>query len=183
MTTKRKRLPGAGHFLLLAALLLGIVTMHTLGHPREHGPSAERATAAAHARVGPDGGHARATADSGHAGAATVGGHAPKATVGGHAQARADQRQPHGTGGGEHTTNPPSTPTDKTPHDPAMDPLSLCLAVLGAALTLALLYAAVHRGPWGTPVHVQRLARVLDTLRPNPPPPRTLLAHLSVLRV
>lgn len=176
-------MPGAGRFLLLAALLLGIVTMHTLGHPREHGPSAERATTGqthaaediAHARVGADGGHARVTTDGKHAHVATGDKHARVATDGGHAEQRANHKPAHGTG--EHTTTPPS------PHDPGMDPLSLCLAVLGAALTLALLYAAVHQGPWGTPVHVHRLARVLDTLRPNPPPPRTLLAHLSVLRV
>ncbi|GGR95276.1 hypothetical protein GCM10010252_37510 [Streptomyces aureoverticillatus] len=170
MTTMRTRLPGAGHLLLLAALLLGIVTMHTLGHPREHGPDAERATAG-HARVAEAVGHARVAVDGGE-----------------HAQVRAAHGTAHGNG--ERPADPPSAhtaqaPQAPSPHDSGMDPdpLSLCLAVLGAALTLALLYAAVHHGSWGTPVHVHRLARVLDTLRPNPPPPRTLLAHLSVLRV
>lgn len=165
MTTKSGRLPGAGRFLLLAALLLGIVTMHTLGHPREHEPSAERATT----------GHARVTAEPGHARGA---GHA-RVDVG-HAETQTAQALALARGNDGDTAAAPRTPT---PHDSGMDPLSLCLAVLGAALTLALLQAAVRHGLRGTPVHPHRRARALITLRPNPPPPRNLLTHLSVLRV
>ncbi|MEV0524869.1 hypothetical protein AB0I66_15710 [Streptomyces sp. NPDC050439] len=63
-----------------------------------------------------------------------------------------------------------------------MDPLSVCLAVL-AALTLVLLLKAGLLRPGGFAVPARPLARLRDGLRPNPPPPRILLSHLSVLRI
>jgi len=63
-----------------------------------------------------------------------------------------------------------------------MDPLSLCLAVLGA-FTLVLLLAAAFGQPWASGARpVVPLARLLRALWPNPPPPGSLLTRLSVLR-
>ncbi|GAA1919299.1 hypothetical protein GCM10009837_50690 [Streptomyces durmitorensis] len=63
-----------------------------------------------------------------------------------------------------------------------MDPLSVCLAVLSALTLLLLLKAGLLR-PGGFAVPTRPLARLLDGLRPNPPPPRILLSRLSVLRI
>lgn len=63
-----------------------------------------------------------------------------------------------------------------------MDPLSVCLAVLGAFTLVLLLKAGLSR-PGGLAAPARPLARLLDGLRPNPPPPRILLSHLSVLRI
>ncbi|MGW5732207.1 MULTISPECIES: hypothetical protein [Streptomyces] len=63
-----------------------------------------------------------------------------------------------------------------------MDPLSVCLAVL-SALTLVLLLKAGLLRPGGSAVPMRPLTRLLDGLRPNPPPPRILLTRLSVLRL
>ncbi|GGR02557.1 hypothetical protein [Streptomyces netropsis] len=52
MDERRKATAWCGRLLLFAALLLGIVTMHTLGHPSEHGsgpPGPTAAQPAAHA--------------------------------------------------------------------------------------------------------------------------------------
>lgn len=40
-----------GRLLLFAVLLLGVVTMHTLGHPSENGPAAHSSMAAVHHEV------------------------------------------------------------------------------------------------------------------------------------
>ncbi|MDX2402377.1 DUF6153 family protein [Streptomyces microflavus] len=127
-----------GQLLLLAALLFGIVTMHTVGHPAEHAPSSS-----AHV----------ATAD-----AMPV------------AEAASDRAHPsHGS-------------PDHSPMS-GMDPLSVCLAVLGA-WGLALL------GAWlsglradGRPLGTAVGAGLLRVLRPNPPPPISVLDSVSVLRI
>ncbi|NUL05873.1 hypothetical protein HRW07_22095 [Streptomyces lunaelactis] len=64
---------------------------------------------------------------------------------------------------------------------PGTDPMTVCLAVL-ATFTLALLAAGLLRTD---PVALltARHARILRALRPNPPPRKTLLARLSVLRI
>ena len=69
-----------------------------------------------------------------------------------------------------------------SPGDGGMDPLSVCLAVLGS-FTLLLLTAAVLRPltAAGAPGPVRR--GLVYAHRPNPPPPRTLLSRLSVLRI
>ncbi|MFD9908150.1 hypothetical protein [Streptomyces sp. NPDC059063] len=64
-----------------------------------------------------------------------------------------------------------------------MDPLSMCLAVLGAALTFALLRRATRSLTTATTAPTRKPTGVLDALRPNPPPPRALLSRLSVLRI
>ncbi|MFF7727799.1 hypothetical protein [Streptomyces sp. NPDC008001] len=140
-----------GRLLLLSALLLGIVTMHMLGHPTGHaGTGREGAHAQAH--------HSRTP-------------HAPTA------QAPA----PHTSA--LHASA--SSPVAEDPLTaPGMDPMSVCLAVLGAAFLalVLLLVAAALRRPAAAAAAVR--ARLLRPLWPIPPPPRhKSLARLSVLRV
>ncbi|QDQ11201.1 DUF6153 family protein [Streptomyces spectabilis] len=143
MTPKRQPASASG-FLLLVALLFGIVTMHTLGHPQEHGGGSAPAD---HARMA----DATARHGEGHAGAGPA----------------ADAR----------TVSPPEPPS----HDTGMDPMSVCLAVLGSALVLALFGAVAARPPLAAPVRLPAGLRAAPW--PNPPPPRALLARLSVLRI
>ncbi|MEW1755311.1 hypothetical protein AB0393_02305 [Streptomyces cyaneofuscatus] len=125
-----------GQLLLLAALLFGIVTMHTVGHPAEHAPSSPSAPAVvAVSEAAPDAAH-------------------------------------------------PSHPSPEHSPMSGMDPLSVCLAVLGAwglALVGAWLLLGLRADglPLGTPVG----AGLLRVLRPNPPPPISVLASVSVLRI
>ncbi|WP_327217916.1 hypothetical protein [Streptomyces cyaneofuscatus] len=141
-----------GQLLLLAALLFGIVTMHTVGHPAEHAPSPPSVPVAAAVAVpGPD---ARPVP-------------VPDAV----AEVASD---------GAH----PSHPSPERSPMSGMDPLSVCLAVLGAwglALVGAWLLLGLRADgrPLGTPVG----AGLLRVLRPNPPPPISVLASVSVLRI
>lgn len=185
----------ASQLALLVALLFGIVAMHSLGHPREHGASAERATAGGHAGAVAGGGHARAGGGGEHARGVSGGRHARGAMAVNPVDVTpmtANSADVHPMTAGSMDVSPAAgSPAAGSPaaggpadgHDSGMDPLSVCLAVLGAALTLALLYAAVRHRPRGTPVHVPGPARLLDALRPHPPPPRALLTRLAVLRV
>ncbi|MEU1780693.1 MULTISPECIES: hypothetical protein [Streptomyces] len=154
MHGRRRVAAWCGRLLLFAALLLGIVTMHTLGHPRDHGPAVEAGT---HAMA--PGGHAMTSA--GHA----------MPDAGGHTSVPAASTPHHGGHGG-------------------MDPLSVCLAVLGTgsatAFLLSLALAAFLRffrdRPGTGPVAAR--AWFSRALWPVPPPPRQkALARLSVLRV
>ncbi|WP_369211996.1 DUF6153 family protein [Streptomyces flavofungini] len=148
---------GTGQLLLLAALLLGIVTMHTLGHPAE--------TASGHS---PAHGSARSAAS---AEAAPVRGTDPGTRMAGPAHG-----SPHGMthfGAGDESGGHGGM---------AMDPLSVCLAVLGA-FTLVVL---VRAGPWrpgGALARAPAAGRLRGPDRPEPPPPRALLSRLSVLRL
>ncbi|MGW5066154.1 hypothetical protein ACWEQJ_08535 [Streptomyces cyaneofuscatus] len=127
-----------GQLLLLAALLFGIVTMHTVGHPAEHAPSAAVPVSVS---VSDAVAMPVAPSDAAH-------------------------------------SSPEHSPMS------GMDPLSVCLAVLGA-WGLALIGAWLLLGlrpdgrPLGTPVG----AGLLRVLRPNPPPPISVLASVSVLRI
>ena len=141
MATTRRPAKG-GQLLLLAALLLGIVTMHTLGHPTGHGGGSEPASARHEMTM------------TGAAPAEHGGTHARPAVVAVPA--------PAGMSG--------------------MDPLSVCLGVLGAFTLVLLLRAGLLR-PGGFVAYARPLDRLLDGLRPNPPPPRILLSRLSVLRI
>ncbi|MFC8129860.1 hypothetical protein [Streptomyces sp. NPDC057302] len=163
-----KRSANGRQLLLLAALLFGIVTMHTLGHPTGHSTNHSASPAAAHS---------------------TSHGSGPERTVDRHemsmGDAPASAGMPEGpspdTGPGADTARArvaASAPTGMG----GMDPMSVCLAVL-AALTLVLLLKAGLLRPGGFAVPVRPLARLLDGLRPNPPPPRILLSRLSVLRI
>ncbi|MFD5983257.1 hypothetical protein [Streptomyces cyaneofuscatus] len=157
-----------GQLLLLAALLFGIVTMHTVGHPAEHAPSPPSVPVAAADSVavavpGPDARPvpvAAAPADA-----------MPVAVSGAVAEVASD---------GAH----PSHPSPERSPMSGMDPLSVCLAVLGAwglALVGAWLLLGLRADgrPLGTPVG----AGLLRVLRPNPPPPISVLASVSVLRI
>ncbi|MFE6981241.1 hypothetical protein [Streptomyces griseus] len=132
-----------GRLMLLAALLFGIVTMHTVGHPAEHSAASSAATTS--------------TAAAEHM--------VPAAPVAGPSHPSA-----HGSSGSDAPMS-------------GMDPLSVCLAVLGvwglALVGAWLLGLRADRRPLGTPVGAG-LPRVL---RPNPPPPISVLASVSVLRI
>ncbi|MFE9565137.1 hypothetical protein ACFYM0_28945 [Streptomyces sp. NPDC006487] len=167
--------------LLFAALLLGIAGMHTLGHPTpahamEDVPSV---------RFVPRGGHTPSGAA--HGGRPVD---APEAAP------RSDPATPSDLAAAAATTTPvtttPVTTTPVTttaavvveaprPQHTGMDPMSVCLAVLGA-LTLLILGAGLA-GP-------RRAAPLGGAARapgrsggPDPPPPRELLTLLTVLRV
>ncbi|MCD9900529.1 hypothetical protein LUR56_11690 [Streptomyces sp. MT29] len=136
-----------GQLLLLAALLFGIVTMHTVGHPAaEHAPSAAVPVSVS-------------VSD-----AVTV----PEAPSVAMPVAMSDAAH----------SSPGHSPMS------GMDPLSVCLAVLGAwglALVGAWLLLGLRADgrALGTPVG----AGLLRVLRPNPPPPISVLASVSVLRI
>lgn len=127
-----------GQLVLFAALLFGIVTMHTVGHPAEHSGSTGMPTASASVSASP--------------------------------AAMAEHPSPHGSPGADAPMS-------------GMDPLSVCLAVLGAwGLALVgswLLGLRADGRPLGTPVG----AGLLRALRANPPPPISVLAGISVLRI
>ncbi|HET6359042.1 hypothetical protein [Streptomyces sp.] len=141
-----------GQLLLFMALLLGIATMHTLGHPvADHG-----------------GGTARHVAAPSHevdmTGVATP-------------VAMANPGQHHAADPAE------AGPAYAGPKVPGMgmDPMSVCLAVLDT-FTFVMLVAGLLRTDIGA-LLAGCHARILRALRPNPPPRKTLLARLSVLRI
>ncbi|MEV7640411.1 hypothetical protein AB0O32_10800 [Streptomyces rubiginosohelvolus] len=135
---KRSRSVTYGQLMLFAALLFGIVTMHTVGHPAEHGESAAMSAASASSSASP--------------------------------AAMGEHPSPHGSPGADAPMS-------------GMDPLSVCLAVLGVwGLALVgswLLGLRADGRPLATPVG----AVLLRVLRPNPPPPISVLASVSVLRI
>lgn len=128
-----------GRLLLFAALLFGIFTMHTVGHPAEHSGPGPAMPTSSHVMTGP------------------VMAPGPAVAV-------------------RHGTPAPM---------PGMDPMSVCVAVLGtwgiALLTLWLVvrrYAVLRPGPGR--------GRSPRMPRPPPPPPRprkAVLTGLSVLRI
>ncbi|MFD5642135.1 hypothetical protein ACFWIP_10275 [Streptomyces anulatus] len=148
----RSRSVTYGQLMLFAALLFGIVTMHTVGHPAEHGGSSVSAPA--------------------------VTGH--MAQVPGQDQAPGPVPAP---GVVDAQQSPPhDSPGSGAPMS-GMDPLSVCLAVLGVwGLALVgswLLGLRADGRPLGTPVG----AGLLRVLRPIPPPRISVLASVSVLRI
>ncbi|WP_274029744.1 hypothetical protein [Streptomyces sp. MMBL 11-1] len=160
----RSRSRTYGQLMLFAALLFGIVTMHTVGHPEEHGgpPSSPRAlTEHVAPAPGPAHGPDRAQGPA----PAPAPAHDPAPGV-----ADAQQPPPHGSPG----SGAPMS---------GMDPLSVCLAVLGvwglALLGFWLLGLRADGRPLGTPVG----AGLLRALRPIPPPRISVLASVSVLRI
>ena len=151
-----------GQLLLFAALLFGIVTMHTLGHPSEHGPG-----------HGPDAG-------------------TEQMAYGVHLADAGDAPSAHGAGSPMTDVTATTATTSMTsmtsmtsgmPPMSGMDPLSVCLAVLLGGFTLLLLLATALGRPGAAAVHPAVLTRLLRALWPVPPPPRTLLSRLSVLRI
>ncbi|MCP3817535.1 DUF6153 family protein [Streptomyces sp. A3M-1-3] len=133
--------------LLFAALLFGIVTMHTLGHPaQEHGPQgpAEHTVSAA----------APPEHHTGHTSHQTA--------------ASADGQTGAGYAG-------PALPGMD------MDPMAVCLAVLGAFTLVVLATGLLRTRPAGA--HPVGRDPLLRAMWPHPPPRKTVLATLSVLRI
>ncbi|MEX2981852.1 hypothetical protein [Streptomyces sp. C36] len=160
MQGRRGATAWCGRLLLFAALVLGIVTMHTLGHPRGHDGGAHapsRAMAASMAHEAP--GHPSAPA------AASPSARAPHAS---HAETAARS-------GGAHAGDPA--------HGGGMDPMSVCLAVLGAGAAAVLLLSLAASGHLAGAVPVAARAWFSRSLWPLPPPRHKALARLSVLRV
>ncbi|MFF8282732.1 hypothetical protein ACF06W_08365 [Streptomyces albus] len=175
-TEQRTHRPGTvwcGRILLLAALLLGLVTMHTLGHPEPQRTAAPAGHAAA--AFHPTTAAGLGTPDHGNAAAPGTAALGDARQEGAAVQGTAAQNAGHGDAGhgGQH-------------HGTGMDPTSVCLAVLGVWSAAALLGAFValilrRRAPHPWAPRRPRTWRVLWPL----PPPSTAsrLAQLSVLRI
>ncbi|MER5728612.1 hypothetical protein ABT084_09765 [Streptomyces sp. NPDC002138] len=171
MTDRARFAPRASRWSrvpLLAALLLGIVTMHTLGHPDDSpaGQDAPPAHTVAHAMPAARQAHEPAEARQDH-GAADAGqahepADAPRAAGVPPSPGRAAVRGP---GGGM-----------------AMDPMSVCLAVLLAGVTLLSVLTLARTA---ADAAARRPAAPGGRARggPDPPTARELLDRLTVLRV
>jgi hypothetical protein len=153
-----------GQLLLFVALLFGIATMHTMGHPSSgsghrsgHGPGPEPVAVphAKHLTPGAEPAEPAQPATVSLGGAAV---HAPEASA---------VREPAGSPVRGHE---------------GMDPASVCLAVLGTWGVALLVVRLMRRHPADRSLAAAR-AGLPHALRPNPPPPRTTLARLSVLRI
>ncbi|TJZ55477.1 hypothetical protein FCH28_08960 [Streptomyces piniterrae] len=192
-----------GRLLLFAALIAGIVTMHTFGHPAGgHGGhatlSAAAPRAAGHAMThtpvrpmagGPVAGHAtvlRSTPAHSTAAHSTAAHSTPGRPMAAHAGPA------HPVAAHPMPAHPAAHPAHHHAADSggggAMDPGAVCRAVLSywAPALLVLLGAGVLLG-WGgrlAGLLAALRALLLRGLRPIPPPPRRkALARLSVLRV
>ncbi|MFD5436471.1 hypothetical protein ACFWJ4_30530 [Kitasatospora sp. NPDC127067] len=182
--------PWALRLLLLAALLLGVVTMHTLGHP--------------------GGGHGGSAGQSEHSGQSGASGHGGQSGHGGREGAGMQAPVlPHPSGAVHHGPAAEPAPVHLAPvhpaadhlapvhraasavgtvgtHDPAapggMDPMAVCLAVLAGWTLVLLLAGPLLRRSGDAAAEVR--ARLLRALRALPPPGggRILLTRLSVLR-
>ncbi|MFJ3721581.1 hypothetical protein ACIPYQ_03315 [Streptomyces sp. NPDC090045] len=164
MTRSAERAAPGSRVLLLAALLLGIVTMHTLGHP-----------SASHAME--DVSTAHSVASAGSPGPAADGGahHTPA-----HEPAPAQAPAPGLEAGLEAGLEPAQTAGTQWPGT-GMDPMSVCSAVLAG---LVILYLGA--GPAGSrdTAPLGGAARIPGRSGgPDPPSPRELLTRLAVLRV
>ncbi|MGY1435307.1 hypothetical protein [Streptomyces reniochalinae] len=182
-STRHSRTPWCARALLLAALLLGLVTMHTLGHPSSEPASAAPAAPAASMALSGD------VALMAPAEAPTV----PAAD----ALSSAQTEPGVGGVGGAHDSSvdhatyaaPPQPGEQGTGHGDGhgtgMDPASVCLAVLGvwsAVALLGLLVALVPRRR-GADLAAAYRTRLLPALWPLPPPRTAVrLARLSILR-
>ncbi|WP_374411615.1 hypothetical protein [Streptomyces californicus] len=226
----RSRGVSCGQLVLFAALLFGIVTMHTVGHPAEHGGRAaslspaglatdSSAGTAADPSAGPAADPSAVIAEDlsaifvAHSSPATMEGF-PSVTAQGFPSGTAESFSAvtvegfasaavmtdasaavaaHPSAADTATTAFPSSPG--TAHTPGhgsggdapmsgMDPLSVCLAVLGAwglalLATWLLLGLRADGRRLGAPVG----AGLLRAARPNPPPSISVLAAVSVLRM
>ncbi|TWG02692.1 hypothetical protein FHX80_111102 [Streptomyces brevispora] len=143
-----------GQLLLFAALLFGILTMHTVGHPAELSGPGAAATTASHPMT------ANAMAPSHPVAAQTT---HPVAADAMHPDAR--------------------RPADQAPMR-GMDPMAVCLAVLsvwGLALLTTLLVA--RRSAAGLPGTAGPRSSWRPRPPPPPRPRKAVLTGLSVLRI
>lgn len=156
--SRRVRAGGAlSRLLLVAVLALGVLAMHSTGHPGE--PSHAMSTVA-HSTAATD------TADAARSADAT------DATRSTDAADPADPADAHTAGSGPRSSHEPA---------PTMDMQSLCVAILlGAWVLTALLAPAFTRRheEWA-----ELLAQVAAFTRPRPPPRGPDLTRLSVLRL
>ncbi|MER8097264.1 hypothetical protein [Streptomyces goshikiensis] len=190
MTRSAQRAARWTRSTLLAALLLGIVTMHTLGHPseshamedvpgartvaQEHPLPAHRAPAARQAPAAQD---PAAQAPAAQAPAA----HQAPAHLAPAAQApAAHQARAHQAAAAHAVVPAPGGLAVHAPAGTAMDPMSVCLAVLAGLVLLALGRALVRYD--GGRATGGRLPGRLPA-GPDPPGPREILRRLAVLRV
>ncbi|MCX4551490.1 hypothetical protein OG204_09425 [Streptomyces sp. NBC_01387] len=165
-----------GQLLLFAALLFGIVMMHTVGHPAQDGaPMTGTVMAGA--------GMPEVRADGARMPEARM----PEARM---PEVRMPEAHPAAAPAmAPAAAHPPTAPvphaapvrahrqhTEHAPHQPLMDPMSVCLAVLVAWAAALLL-----RHPAGRPAAVAATP-LLRALWPNPPPLAPPLGRLSVLR-
>lgn len=149
-----------GRLLFIGVLALGIVAMHSAGHPdgsSGQGMSGHSTGSAVHA-----GGTLAAAADPAH------------------------DATGHGAASAKAVADPGSATTERAAVTDGlttgMDMASICLAILGTWAFAALLRAAFARS--GGNRTANALLRTLATMRPRPPPPRPPdLARLSVLRI
>ncbi|MGW7417373.1 DUF6153 family protein [Streptomyces sp. NPDC054863] len=156
MASTSVRSAWGGRLLLFAALLFGIVTMHTLGHPSgEHGGPETGSVGTGTTMAAPDTTAPRSLHTMPGAPPHT----APKTVASG-------------------------TPSFSSPQGPlhGMDPMSVCLAVL-AAWGVVLLGARLLTSrsfAWAAP---RGGGAPLRAPHPRPPPRKAVLARLSVLRI
>ncbi|MFB7905733.1 DUF6153 family protein [Kitasatospora sp. NPDC056076] len=144
--------PGVLRLLLLAALLLGIVTMHTLGHP--------------------SGGH------GGHGGHGGSEGHEPRVTT---VQQLPDHHGPAADSAAADSATADPVTADPVTAD-GMDPMTVCLAVLAGWGVVLLVVGPLLRRSGDAAAEVRaRLLRAVRAL-PPPGGGRLLLSRLSVLR-
>ncbi|MET8471057.1 DUF6153 family protein [Streptomyces sp. NPDC006422] len=144
--------------LLFAGLLFGIVCMHTLGHPSGHG-------------AGSGSGHGANAAPM----TALISTPMPAPMSAPVPASAAHDGSPHAPAVHEHAPD--------SPGHGGMDPLNVCLAVLGSFTLLVLLTAVVLRPLLAAVAPGPRTRGLSFAQRPNPPPPRRVLSLLSVLRI
>ncbi|MEV6651138.1 hypothetical protein [Streptomyces sp. NPDC051219] len=160
MTTLRRAAYGR-QLLLLAVLLLGIVTMHTLGHPTQ---GHSEGTAAHTVSAAPPEHHTAGRSAPPHT--------APHTALHAAVESAAGRTAPGQTAAGRAGPELPGTD---------MDPMSVCLAVLGALTLFVLAAGPLRAGPVGALPSVPD--QLLRALWPDPPPRKAVLARLSVLRI
>ncbi|MFD6970750.1 hypothetical protein [Streptomyces sp. NPDC059949] len=192
MTRSVQRAAQGPRLLLLAALLLGIVTMHTLGHPTE-----------SHAME--DGAAARSVASAGSSDPAAQSGarHTPalppsaRAPEHGRAAPHEPARGPVDEPVHDPVANPVDEPARAAAADAAsptasqwgspapgtgMDPMTVCLAVLTGLVLLLLGGGLAGTRDTAPPGGASRTPGRSGG-GPDPPSPRELLTRLAVLRI
>ncbi|WP_327413653.1 hypothetical protein [Streptomyces sp. NBC_01233] len=183
MTRSAERAAPGSRLLLLAALLLGIVTMHTLGHPSASHAMEDVSAAHSVASAGSPGpaadGGAHHTPASVPVAPDREQGHLPVVEPA-HAPAQAPVPAPVPAPALEAGLEPAQAAGTQWPGT-GMDPMSVCSAVLAG---LVLLYLGA--GPAGSrdAAPLGGAARIPGRSGgPDPPSPRELLTRLAVLRV
>ncbi|MFE3995649.1 hypothetical protein ACFXPW_28715 [Streptomyces goshikiensis] len=169
MTRSAQRAARWTRSTLLAALLLGIVTMHTLGHPSESHAMEDVTGARTVAQERPLPAHQAPAARQ-----------APAHQAPAARQAPAHQARAHQAPAAHAVAPAPGGPAVHAPPGTAMDPMSVCLAVL-AGLVLLALGRALVRYDGGRATGGRLPGRF--PAGPDPPGPRELLRRLAVLRV